>query len=61
MGPSEIEFFQQYNDALGEYMRTVKLDLTLFVEPPKEAYMKSEHFRIVMRSFRTPVVAFVST
>jgi GINS complex subunit 1 len=40
MGPSEIEFFQQYDDALGEYMRTVNLDLTSFVEPPKEPYIE---------------------
>ena len=40
MGPSEIEFFQHYDDALGEYMRTVNLDLTSFVEPPKEPYIE---------------------
>lgn len=40
MGPTEIEFFQSYDDILGEYMRSVNLDLTANVTPPKEPFIE---------------------
>jgi len=37
---NEIEFFNQYDRILGDYMTEIELDLTADFEPPKDLYIE---------------------
>jgi GINS complex subunit 1 len=40
LGAFEIEYFQNYDELVGDYMKTFNMDLTADLTPPKDLFIE---------------------